>query len=103
MESSAYSTSAIRRAQVSWLERLPVTQEAAGSSTFNDIEEHGRHCKSLEVHHGQRYCVSQCVSRRPLGIMRGGRAAPCCPTITGPGGERLPPCKTFVTAFFSSA
>ena len=31
----------IRRAQVSWLERLPVTAEAAGSSTFNDIEEHG--------------------------------------------------------------
>src|ERR1041385_6043824 len=29
---------------------------------FNDIEEHGRHCKSLEVHHRQRYCVS----RRPL-------------------------------------
>jgi hypothetical protein len=32
-------------------------------STFNDIEEHGRHCKSLEVHHRQRYCVSRCVSR----------------------------------------
>jgi len=35
--------------------------------------------------------------------MRGGRAIPSCPTITGPEGERLPPCKTFVTAFFSSA
>jgi Phage integrase family len=29
----------------------------------NDIEEHGRHCKSLEVHHSHRYCVSRCVSR----------------------------------------
>ena len=35
-------------------------------STFNDMEEHGRHCKSLEVHHRQRYCVSRCVSRRLL-------------------------------------
>jgi hypothetical protein len=32
-------------------------------STFNDMEEHGRHPKSLEVHHRQRYCVSRCVSR----------------------------------------
>src|SRR5437899_5480911 len=39
--------------------------------TFNDMEEHGRHCKSLEVHHRQRYCVSRCVSRRPPGVMRG--------------------------------
>jgi hypothetical protein len=32
-------------------------------TAFNDIEEHRRHCKSLEVHHSQRYCVSRCVSR----------------------------------------
>jgi hypothetical protein len=32
-------------------------------STFNDIEEHGRHCKSLEVHDRQRYCVSRIVYR----------------------------------------
>src|SRR6516164_5402544 len=31
------------------------------------MEEHGRHCKSLEVHHRQRYCVSRCVSRRLCG------------------------------------
>jgi hypothetical protein len=41
------------------------------SSTFNDIEEYGRHCKSLEVPHRQRYCVLLCVSRRPPGVMRG--------------------------------
>ena len=29
------------------------------TSTFNDMEEHGRHCKSWEVHHRQRYCVSR--------------------------------------------
>jgi hypothetical protein len=29
----------------------------------SDMEEHGRHCKSWEVHHRQRYCVSRCVSR----------------------------------------
>jgi hypothetical protein len=38
-----------------------------------------------------------------LGIMRRGRAITSWPTITGPGGEGLPPCKAFVTAFFSSA
>src|SRR5258706_3213574 len=27
------------------------------------MEEHGRHCKSWEVHHRQRYCVSGRVSR----------------------------------------
>jgi len=31
--------------------------------SFNDMEEYGRHCKSWEVHHRQRYCVSRCVSR----------------------------------------
>ncbi len=31
--------------------------------TFNDMEEHGRHRKSLEVRARQRYCVSRCVSR----------------------------------------
>jgi hypothetical protein len=31
--------------------------------SFNDMEEHGRHCKSWEVHHRQRHCVSRCVSR----------------------------------------
>jgi hypothetical protein len=30
------------------------------TSTFNHMEEHGRHCKSLEVRHRQHYCVSQC-------------------------------------------
>jgi hypothetical protein len=39
-------------------------------STSNDMEEHGRHCKSLEVHHGQRYCVSRCVSRLPNLVLR---------------------------------
>lgn len=33
------------------------------TSTFSNMEEHGRHCKSLEVHHRHRYCVSPCVSR----------------------------------------
>jgi len=32
-----------------------------------DLEEHGRRCKSLEVHYRQRYCVSRYVSRRPPG------------------------------------
>jgi hypothetical protein len=39
--------------------------------SFNDIKEHGRQCKSLEVHHRQRYCVSRCVSRRPPEVMSG--------------------------------
>jgi hypothetical protein len=44
-------------------------EPAASAVTVNDIEEHGRHRKSLEVHHRQRYCVSPCVSRTllPLG------------------------------------
>jgi hypothetical protein len=33
------------------------------TSTFKDIKEHGRHCKSLEVRRRQRYCVSRCVSQ----------------------------------------
>src|SRR6266536_247471 len=36
-------------------------------STFNDMEEHVRHSKSLEVHHRQHYCESRCVSRVPVG------------------------------------
>src|SRR5579872_4947949 len=43
---------------------LEPATSAVTVSTFNDMEEHGRHCKSLEVHLRQRYCVSRCVSRR---------------------------------------
>src|SRR6267154_2259495 len=45
--------------------------ELAVTSSFNDIEEHGRHCKSLEAHNRQRYCVSRCVSRKPLSPVPG--------------------------------
>jgi hypothetical protein len=51
------------------------------TSTFNDIEEHGRHCKSLEVHHRQRYCVSRCISRRPPGVTRGQSVSSGLPVI----------------------
>src|SRR2546425_7466440 len=46
----------------------PCRGSPAFKRTFNDIEEHGRHCKSLEVHHRQRYCVSRCVSRVNSGL-----------------------------------
>jgi len=34
------------------------------------MEEHGRHCKTLEVRGRQRYCVSRCVSRLRRNIIR---------------------------------
>jgi hypothetical protein len=38
----------------------------AGSKYFKDMEEHGRHPKSLEVRRRPRYCVSPCAPRRFL-------------------------------------
>jgi hypothetical protein len=48
-------------------------------TAFNDMEQHGRHRKSLEVRRRQRYCVSRCVSRV------GSKAAFVPPT--GPAGQ----------------
>jgi hypothetical protein len=45
------------------------------TSTFNDMEEHGRYRKLLEVRRRQRYCVSQ----RLLSIMRIGALLPDVP------------------------
>jgi hypothetical protein len=43
-------------------------------SAEDGTEEHGRHCKSLEVRRRQRYCVSR--SSEPLGNTRDGLANP---------------------------
>jgi hypothetical protein len=62
------------------LERMAGTTrlELATSAVtaFNDMEEHGRHCKSLEVRRRQRYCVSRCVSRGLLPTMGDRRVTP---------------------------
>jgi len=43
---------------------------SAVTGTFNDIEEHGRHRKSLEVHHRQRYlCIAMCIAAVSTGAL----------------------------------
>ena len=51
--------------------RLELATSAVTVSTFNDMEEHGRHRKSLEVRHRQRYWASRCVSRKLLSTVPG--------------------------------
>ena len=61
-ENGALSVSSVER--MAGTTRLELATSAVTvTSTFNDMEEHGRHRKSLEVRRRQRYCVSRCVSR----------------------------------------
>jgi hypothetical protein len=54
------------------LERMAgTTRLELATSAVTDMEEHGRHRKSLQVRRRQRYCVSRCVScvKRPPGLL----------------------------------
>jgi len=63
------------------------------------MEEHGRHCKSLEVRRRQRYCVSRCVSRRLLSTLPDRRVISALPVQDRCQARRSLPTSRFVDSF----